>query len=67
MDPPSDLGGEDFEAFEPESTRGAVRRGRERRRNGEVISSVQADGLIDDPEITLELLKLMTHPVETAQ
>ena len=67
MNTPPDLCGKLFESFEPESTRGALLRLRQRRRNGEVVSSVQGDGLIDDFEVVLELLELTAHAVEAAQ
>src|SRR5712691_11119244 len=67
MHAPSDLGGEGFEAPEPESTRGAVLRVRERRRDRQVVSSMQRNGLIDDPQIALQLFELTAHPVEPAR
>src|SRR5262245_7752997 len=67
MDTPPHLGGKDFEPFEPKDTCGALVRLRQRRRNGEVVSRVQRDGLIHDSEVLLELLELPAHPVETTQ
>jgi hypothetical protein len=67
MNAPPDLRGKDFESFEAEGTCVAVVRLRDRWRNGEVVSSVQGDGLIDDPEVALELLELPAHPVEAPQ
>jgi hypothetical protein len=67
MDTPPDLGGKDFESLKPEHTCGALVRSRQRRRNGEVVSRVQSDGLIDDSEVALELFELPAHPVETTQ
>jgi hypothetical protein len=51
MNAPSDLGGEDFEALKSECTRGAVLRVREWRRDRQLVSSMQRNGLVDDPQI----------------
>ncbi|MGA8159021.1 MAG: hypothetical protein WB822_23005 [Rhodoplanes sp.] len=63
---PPNLCGEFFESFEPKSARRALLRVRQRRRDGEVISSVQRDCLIDDSEVVLDLLELTAHAVEAA-
>src|SRR4030081_1190677 len=63
----SDLGGKDVEAFESESTRGALLRHWKRRSDCEVIPGVRGCGLVDDPETTFELLELTAHPVEATQ
>jgi hypothetical protein len=64
MNPPADLGGKHFKPLLPEQTRGALLRRRRRGRNGQVVSRVQGAGLIDDPQIALELLELAAHPIE---
>ena len=64
---PPDLCGKFFESFEPKSACRALLRLWQRRRDGEVISRVQCDCLIDDFEGVLELLELTTHVVEAAQ
>jgi hypothetical protein len=67
MNTPPDLRGKDFEPFKPEDTRRTLVRLRQRWRNGEVVSRVQRDGLIDDPKVALELLELPAHPIEATQ
>src|SRR5262249_8563034 len=67
MHTPADLGGKGFETLLPQGARSALLRLRHRRRNGEVVSRVQSDSLIDDPEVALELFELMAHPVEPTQ
>ena len=67
MQPLSDLGGEHFEALLSESASGAVLRVRKRRRDGEMVSGVQRNGLIDDPQIAFQLFELTAHPVEAAR
>ena len=64
---PPDLCGKFFESFEPKSARCALLRSWQRRRDGEVISHMQRDCLIDDFEVVFELLELTTHAVEAAQ
>ena len=67
MNPPCNLRREFLESFTPKSARGTLVRGPEGWRNGEVVTSVQGDGLTRDPEIAIELRELTTHPVEARQ
>ena len=67
MDTPPDLRGEDFEPLTSEDTGRALMSLRERRCNGEVISRMQRNGFVDDPEVSLELFELTAHPIEAPQ
>ena len=67
MNTSPDLCGKLLKSFEPESARGALLRLRQRRRNGEMVSSMQGDGLTDNSEVVLHLLELAIHAVEAAQ
>jgi hypothetical protein len=61
------LRGEYIETFGSKDAGGALVRGWHRRRDGEMVSSVECGGLAYHPEIAVELFELPAHPVEAAQ
>jgi hypothetical protein len=66
MNAPANLSREFVEARGSELAGGLSYWRRQRRRYGEMISRMQRDGFIDDPQIAVEMFKLATHPVEPA-
>lgn len=66
MNAPANLSRELVEARGSELAGGLSYWRRQRRRYGEMISCMQRDGFIDDAQITIEMFKLTTHPVEPA-
>jgi hypothetical protein len=57
--------GKNLEALVSENDRFALPRSGNRRHDGEMISSVQGDGLGEHPHIAIEAAKLGVHIVET--
>jgi hypothetical protein len=66
LNTPFHLRGEFLKALSPERTRSTLRHTLEWRRNGQVESSVKSDGLIHDPEISIEVLELTAQRSEAA-